>query len=83
VQYKGTLQLEDFASHSEPEEYIFTITADTVGEADKRVSGLLMNQWQHCSNTLTSDVITHSLSYCMQVMFRGVDVCRSTHTVTL
>lgn len=34
--YTGTLQVDDFASHSEPDEYIFTVTADTVGEADKR-----------------------------------------------
>ncbi|WIA28277.1 hypothetical protein OEZ86_010830 [Tetradesmus obliquus] len=35
-QYKGTLQLDDFASHSEPEEYIVTVTADATGEVDKR-----------------------------------------------
>ncbi|KAF6258137.1 activator of Hsp90 ATPase [Scenedesmus sp. NREL 46B-D3] len=34
--YKGTLQLDDFASHSEPDEYIFTVTADATGEIDKR-----------------------------------------------
>jgi hypothetical protein len=38
LQYKGTLQLDDFASHSEPDEYIFTVTADAIGEVDKRVS---------------------------------------------
>ncbi|KAF8072468.1 AHSA2 [Scenedesmus sp. PABB004] len=35
-QYTGTLQLDDFASHSEPEEYVLTATADAVGDADKR-----------------------------------------------
>eukprot|EP00878_Enallax_costatus_P001599 GHUV01001750.1.p1 GENE.GHUV01001750.1~~GHUV01001750.1.p1 ORF type:complete len:162 (+),score=29.48 GHUV01001750.1:202-687(+) len=34
--YTGTLQIDDFASHSEPDEYVFTVTADTVGEVDKR-----------------------------------------------
>lgn len=38
LQYTGTLQVDDFASHSEPEEYVFTVTADAVGEVDKRVS---------------------------------------------
>jgi hypothetical protein len=38
LQYKGTLQLDDFASHSEPDEYVFTVTADAIGEIDKRVS---------------------------------------------
>lgn len=38
LQYTGTLQVDDFASHSEPEEYLLTVTADTVGEIDKRVS---------------------------------------------
>lgn len=37
-QYKGTLQLDDFESHNEPDEYGFTINADAVGELDKRVS---------------------------------------------
>eukprot|EP00882_Tetradesmus_deserticola_P007087 GHRQ01007460.1.p2 GENE.GHRQ01007460.1~~GHRQ01007460.1.p2 ORF type:complete len:162 (+),score=44.51 GHRQ01007460.1:182-667(+) len=35
-QYKGTLQLDDFASHSEPDEYVITVTADATGELDKR-----------------------------------------------
>lgn len=35
-QYTGTLQLDDFASHSEPDEYVFTLTADSVGEPEKR-----------------------------------------------
>eukprot|EP00879_Flechtneria_rotunda_P024522 GHRR01025998.1.p1 GENE.GHRR01025998.1~~GHRR01025998.1.p1 ORF type:complete len:150 (+),score=32.56 GHRR01025998.1:259-708(+) len=37
-QYKGTLQVDDFASHCEPDEYVFTVTADMVGEVDKRVN---------------------------------------------
>lgn len=36
MQYTGTLQLDDFASHSEPDEYVFTLTADSVGEAERR-----------------------------------------------
>jgi hypothetical protein len=36
LQYGGTLQLDDFASHSEPDEYVFTITADAVGDAERR-----------------------------------------------
>lgn len=36
LQYGGTVQLDDFASHSEPDEYVFTATADAVGEPDKR-----------------------------------------------
>lgn len=36
LQYTGTLQLDDFASHSEPDEYVFTLTADAVGELEKR-----------------------------------------------
>eukprot|EP00775_Hariotina_reticulata_P011749 gene11749-11895_t len=46
-QYKGTLQLDDFASHSEPEEYIFTVTTDTVGEVNKR-TGANANTCQPC-----------------------------------
>jgi hypothetical protein len=38
LQYKGTLQLDEFAVHSEPDEYVLTVTADAVGELDKRVS---------------------------------------------
>lgn len=36
LQYTGTLQLDDFASHSEPDEYVFTLTADAVGQPEKR-----------------------------------------------
>lgn len=36
LQYTGTLQLDDFASHSEPDEYVFTLTADAVGEPERR-----------------------------------------------
>jgi hypothetical protein len=36
LQYTGTLQLDDFASHSEPDEYVFTLTADSVGQPEKR-----------------------------------------------
>jgi hypothetical protein len=35
-QYGGTLQLDDFASHSEPDEYVFSITADATGQPEKR-----------------------------------------------
>jgi hypothetical protein len=36
LQYTGTLQLDDFASHSEPDEYVFTLTADSIGQPEKR-----------------------------------------------
>lgn len=36
LQYTGTLQLDDFASHSEPDEYVFSLTADAVGQPERR-----------------------------------------------
>lgn len=69
LQYKGTLQLDDFASHSELEEYIVTVTADATGEVDKRVSTCKLLVDMH-SNQLPASMPMELEAGGMQVCFR-------------